>query len=192
MGPKMDTKHHPVWSLYDTLRTARFNVKCLESELRFWRAVNFWMEVLIAVSTASSIGALSFWQNPAGGVVWKTIGGIAALLAVIKPFLKIPDKISLRQELLAGYRVLAHDCTVIRAEVERRQRYDDYCAKRFDAANERLGALAGKEGDYSPTMKLKKCSQAEVNRELPLDTFFVPPFDGTAPGDGSSGTADRR
>ncbi len=101
--------NNAVWGVYDEFRTARLNVKYLEAEIRRLNRLNFWHEVVIAISTSSAVAGFSFWQTFFGGYLWTVIGGVAAILSILKPILKLQDQISKKQELLASYRVLDHD-----------------------------------------------------------------------------------
>ena len=170
----MDTQNHPVWNLYDEMRTARLNVKCLEAEVRSLRGWNNLFEVTIAISATSSISGFWFLQNLVGGYIWKTVGAIAVIVTILKPVLRFADKARHKQELLASYKILDHDLHCVCLEVRHQKRYDDEHHKELVKALKRKAELVKKSDDSSLSVKVRRECEEQVRKELPVDSFYIP------------------
>ncbi len=77
-------QNHPVWKVYDQLRTARFNEKILTHRLKCLILGNRILEIILAISAPfSAIAGLWFWNTDTGQIVWRYFGIIAAIAVVI-------------------------------------------------------------------------------------------------------------
>lgn len=95
---------HPVWGVYDLYRTARLNVKYYAARMHRLEQINFWMELFIAVTAPSSaITGLWFWDTQIGGILWKSLGMVAAVAAILKPLVLLSKKMKEYNEVLSGY-----------------------------------------------------------------------------------------
>lgn len=169
------SKAHPVWDVYDEFRTARLNVRYYETRLERHKTANMWMDILIAVSASSNVAGLLWLQEYLVGMwVFRILAAITAILAVIKPFLKLPDKIRLITEILTGYKILDNDLQMLSIFIRQHQKYDDDLKQKFSEALQRRKTLAQKEGSLGLNKKLRRQCQQDVKRELPVDHFFVP------------------
>jgi len=84
------TKYHPVWDVYDLYRTARLNIKYYSHLLTHWKRLNTWLECsLLIFAPSSAIAGIFFWQTPCGAIVWKWLIVITAVIASIKPIIRI-------------------------------------------------------------------------------------------------------
>ena len=169
-----DSNSHPVWNLYDELRTARLNVRCHEVELQRLKKVNLWSEVTIAIASTSSIGGFWFMQNFVGGYIWKTIGAVAILLTTLKPIFRLSERIRRKQELLTSYRALDHDLHCIAIEVHHRGTYDTKLENEFKKCLQKKAGLVQKGDDHQISEKVKQDCEQRVLKELPAASFFVP------------------
>ncbi len=171
----MNEKNHPVWGVYDLYRTARLNYKYYSAKLNRTELVVFWMDLILLVTAPSSaIAGLWFWDNPTGEVLWKYLGSIAAIVAIIKPLLNITKKIKRYEELRSGYSSLEHDLQEIKELVFLKKRYDNKLQNDYKRALKRKGRLAKKEIDSTENKKLKRRCEKEVLEELPVDSFYIP------------------
>lgn len=166
---------HPVWSVYDRLRTARLNVKYYGQRLEFVQRVNVAAEiVLFATAPSSAVAGLWFWGTPSGRVVWSTLGVIAAVVASLQPFLRLPAKIRKYEGLVTGYRVLEYDLQALRTEIEQRRKYEGAHQKELKQAIMKERELVSREPLESPNRRLLARCEDEVLREMPSEAFFVP------------------
>ncbi|MBF0320479.1 MAG: hypothetical protein HQL01_11825 [Nitrospirae bacterium] len=61
-----DRENNPVWDVYDEYRTARLNVLGNEMQLKWLEKKNKWMEIIIAVSTSSTVAGLWIFDSTVG------------------------------------------------------------------------------------------------------------------------------
>ena len=161
--------------MYNELRTARLNVKYLQQKLRTLKRVNLSYEIILAVTTSSTVAGFSFWQEGTGKAIWAGVGGLAAVLSVVKPILKLPETFQRKQELLASYMILDHDLNTIVSEIQFKKKYDEALRQQFVRALERKAELVKKDTDSSVNERLRRRCTNEVLRELPSDSFYIPP-----------------
>jgi hypothetical protein len=173
-GMQPDHSQHPVWSVYDELRTARLNVKYLQCELKWLKLFDGWSEIVIAIATTSSVGSFWFLQNAVGAQFWKTAGAIAVVLSIIRPILKFGDRIQAKEKLLTSYCVLDHDLNCIRMEIRHRQKYDNSLHKDFLEAMDRKAELVKADAHSQVKISLRLKCEILVLNELPTDSFYVP------------------
>jgi hypothetical protein len=166
---------NPVWTVYNELHTARLNVKYLQRKLRTLKRVNLSYEIILAVATSSTVAGFSFWQGGAGKAIWPGVGVVAALLSIVKPILKLPEAFQRKQELLASYMILDHDLNTIGLEIQFSKKYDEALRGQFARALERKSELVKKDIDSSVNERLRRRCYNEVLRELPADSFYIPP-----------------
>jgi hypothetical protein len=163
----LSNEHHPVWAVYDKLRTARLNVKYYSRRLETLERTNFAIELLLlATAPSSAIAALWFWKLEMGKPAWQALGVVAAVAAVLKPLLALTRRIKELESVLSGYRVLDFDLMDIRTMVEQRHKYD--------SALLRERALVGKTPESREKVSVKRLCQDEVKKELPVESFYVP------------------
>lgn len=171
----MSLENHPVWTVYDKLRTARLNVKYYGMQMHRREMANFWIElILMASAPTSAIAGLWFWQTPEGQAVWKYMGIVAAVAAILKPLLGLTKRIKEYESILSGYRMLEYDLMEIKTSIEQKQKYDTSMQAELRKALQREKSLVGKNPESQENKRIKKVCQDEVRRELPPDCFYVP------------------
>lgn len=168
------SQHHPVWDVYDEYRTARLNVRYYERQLDRMRRKSFWMEFALALFASSSVAGLWFWETAVGGYAWKSLGILVAFLAVLKPLLKLSDKIQTKCEMLTDYKALDHDFKKITISISQFKKYDESLRNQFLALLDKKGTIVKRHTDENIDQKLiEKCTEI-VNRELPASNFYLP------------------
>jgi hypothetical protein len=121
----MSREDHPVWSVYDKLRSACLNVKYYSRRLQSLERWNFGLEFLIgATAPSSAIAALWFWNTEYGQPAWRYLAVIAAIAAVAKPLLNLTKRIKEYESILSGYRTLEYDLREISTLIEQKKKYD--------------------------------------------------------------------
>lgn len=168
------SNNNPVWGVYNLYRTARLNSKYYTHEFNRLKNVNFRMEILIAISTSSSAAIVWLFSTVAGEIVWQTLGSVAALLAIVKPFFKLTDRASRMEAAHTGYRLLDYDLGVISEDIRQRGAYAIEIRKNFKNAQQRARELVEKSPDQKPKRSLIKRFEEEVKLELPAANFYVP------------------
>jgi hypothetical protein len=136
-------RDHPLWDVYDLLRTASLNVKYHSAIVRRLQKVNTSMEVTLAlVAPSSAIAGLWLWKTDEGAYTWKALAVIAAVVAL----LKLADRIRRGEETVTGYRSLYHDLETIRILVRERDAYDEELRARFHEALQKKKQLLNPKG----------------------------------------------
>ena len=166
-------KDHPVWDVYHQYMTARLNVRYYEARIKTLSRWSFWMEVLLAFSTPGSVTAWWVWQTVVGGYIWKALGSIAILLAVLKPFLKLTDRIQLKTQMLIDYRSLEHDFQKLTISIKQYDKYDKALRNQLFVLMDKKGEIMRKYTD-EPNQKLRWRCDRIVRKELPGSSFFLP------------------
>ena len=99
----MSREKHPVWTVYDRLRTARLNCKYYGRRLQQHERLEFYLQLLLLTTAPSSaVAGLWFWAVPAGQLIWQYTGVAAAMVAVVKPLLGLTKKIKDYEAILSG------------------------------------------------------------------------------------------
>jgi len=171
----MEYDDHPVWALYDKLRTACLNVKYYERRLQYFETLNFYLDIALAVSAPSSASAkLPFWNTTIGNYIWISVSVIAAVVSVVKPFLALPKKIKEYEGIVSGYRMLYFDLEEIKSSVEQSQKYDKKMQFDFHKALQRERTLVGKCPEVCEKKNIKKICEDEVRNKYPSNSFYIP------------------
>jgi hypothetical protein len=165
---------NPVVDVCNQYRTARLNVRYLESKLRRLRRKNFWLEFLIALSASSVAAKAWYFQGDIGGCVWKILTGVTALLAIAKPLLKLSEKIRDSEDRLAGYKTLDFFLERILITIREKKAYDKEVQKQFSVALDMKQKLIEKDKGPEPNEKLLNECYEKVLKELPEDSFYIP------------------
>jgi hypothetical protein len=170
-----DTTRNPVWSVYDKLRTARLNVKYYGQCLQYLEWINYFFEFsLLVTAPSSAVAGLWLWTTPGGTQVWKVFGGIAAVIALVRPILNLTKRIKDLESILSGYRTLHFDLMEIKTQIEQKGTYDASAESELKKAIQREKILVGRDPESREIAWIKRRCQAEVLAELPTDCFFVP------------------
>jgi hypothetical protein len=170
-----DSKEHPIWDVYNELRTARLNVKCLECKIKGLRRKSTILEVIVAISGTSSIGGFWFLQNDFGTTAWKTLGALAVVIGAVKHIFPFGERRLKKERLAAGYRMLEHELQCIRVGIKERRAYDDVAKGEFRIALRNKKELIGQSDDEPCSNRIIKKCRISIDRELPVDEFYIPP-----------------
>ena len=141
------------------------------------KTFNYWIEIPLAILASSTIAGLTFWETVAGGVIWKILGVAVALLAIVKLFLGIPEKIELRGKMLADYCGLEHDLEKIKKLVSQQLKYDVKLRRLYLKALDKKGKIREKYtgvNHLKNSEAIKKRCREEVERRLPPSEFYFP------------------
>lgn len=171
----MTREDHPVWSVYDRLRSARLSVKYYCRRLENAERWNFWLDLILLITAPSSaVAGLWFWDTPTGQLAWKWIAIPAAIVAVVKPLLHLTKKIKDYEAVVSGYRILEFDLQEIKIGIEQKRKFDSQLQGDFRRAQQREKTLIGKNPESRESSRIRRICQEEVNQELPPDSFYVP------------------
>ncbi|MBI6635145.1 hypothetical protein YA0871_21015 [Pseudomonas paralactis] len=171
----MARENHPVWDVYDLLRTARLNELYYGIKLQAMERLNLGVEIGIAVvSSSSAVGGLAVWKTTVGNPLWQVLLGLAALLTIVKPLLGLPKKIKAYEELLAGYRLLAHELRDLRMDISQGREYTSTHQARCKRIKERVRDYVAKNPERIECKKTKAACTQRVLEEIPSSSLFIP------------------
>ncbi|HKO58240.1 MAG TPA: hypothetical protein VJ276_20410 [Thermoanaerobaculia bacterium] len=159
--------------IYDRLRDALFNRKYYGAKLVAARRLNKTFDIMLALLTSGAIGSWVIWKTPAGRQVWAVLASVAAVLAVVKPFIGWPEDIERYAYLHAGYTGLYFELKQLANEMKIERGVSPALHARFREASARYAKL-GSHDDISPSPRLMKRCYEEVLREIPADLLWVP------------------
>lgn len=171
-APSIDVDR--LWQIYDAYRNALLNKKyygCRLSNLRNW---DQGIDIAIAIGTPTgALGSLAMWQSGLGHTLWTIVLALAALLAIIKPFLQLPRGIERLSKLYAGHTNLHQDLRrlVLRIEADKELAPEVWAQFRYSLEREKE---LGPEDDPKPKVRLVDNCEVEVNKELPMSKFWDP------------------
>lgn len=170
----MEGENHPVWDLYDEYRTTRLNTLYYEKELAALKHRNSCIEIFLALTASSGIAGLWFWETFTGGLIWKGILTITAILAVVKPIVNLAAQIQQKSELLEYWRSQGNDLNILVILTKQRKSYDNEIRNRFISIMEAKKSIIRKEPAEGINEKLRERCYNQVNKELPSGYFFIP------------------
>jgi hypothetical protein len=173
-----EPNHTALWNrvkaLQDAYRTALLNRLYYGYRLNAIKKWNLALEITLAVGASSVAGAWALWRNTmTGEIVWATVAGLAALLAILKPISQLPKDIEKYSKLFTEHGAAFYDLEVLVGEVTRRQRFGSELEEAFQKIQERLRALCG-DDDPRPSKKQVDRFCEEVNAKIPVDSLWRP------------------
>lgn len=164
--------HQPVWDLYDAYRNARFNVRYYSELLHRTRLRSSGIDIALAITAPSS--ALAGLVKQKLPDAWVYLSAITAVLALIKPIIRLNDRMRILNECVTGYRILEHELECIVLTVSQEGRYDKKCKDRLIHAFGMKGKLLPKEPNEKIDERLRRKCFDLINQELPCDKFSIP------------------
>lgn len=167
--------YHPVWQVYDLLRTSKLNVLYYSACLARAERAQLTMHIVLAAAVPSSaVAGLSIWDFWLGDYAWEAVVAFSSLLAFSQPFLGLPKKIRVYDRLLSGYKVLYFDLIKLRNKIESDQCYENKHKKLLDAALDRWKKLEVQEVGLPLKSRLRRRCENTVRAEYAGTTFFIP------------------
>lgn len=174
-----DTTDNPVWEVYDEYRTARLNSKYYNCKLGRIARRNQWIEMTLLTTVPGSVLAgfsgVSIGGFAVGELAWGVLGVVAGLLAIYKPVAKLTGRIRSLEEQSTKYRALEFDFRELARGIRRSEAYDVELRDRFDSIMERKRELILNYPEIDQDEKLQVKFEEEVKKELPEDSFYIPP-----------------
>lgn len=162
---------HPVIDVYKEFMTARYNVRYFEKRISTLRRWNFSIEFTVALSVPA-IAGLWIWSTTIGSIFWQILIAVAAILSIIKPLVRLSDKIQEVAEVLTKWRVLDGEYQKLSILISQRRQYDREMREQFLKLLDIKTTIKDPQEEINP--KLSEECYKKVKEELPLDSFFIP------------------
>jgi len=169
--------NQPVLDVYKDYKTAAWNVCIQQAELDRLQKRNKRIEIPLAILASSSVAGLAVWETFAGGVAWKVLGVATAILAIVKPFLRIPEEIEQRGKMLADYCGLENDLEKIKKQVGQARKYEDKHRREYLKVLDRKSKIREKytgANNLRSSDAIKKRCTEEIDNRLPPSEFYFP------------------
>ncbi|CAG9247835.1 hypothetical protein [Paraburkholderia unamae] len=171
----MGRENHPVWAVYDKLRTAHLNVRYYSERLRRLERWDMAMDVaLVIAAPTSAVAGLWFFKTDMGKHVWQAFGTFAAFVAAIRPAIQFRRTLKAYETTISAYQALEYDLETIRRKIEQRGIYDEELKSDFLRALERQRHIDISSPDKIANSRLLKSCTTAVLTEMPASAFFVP------------------
>lgn len=166
---------HPVWAVYDLLRTTRLNVKYYTHKLRNAEKQNMIVQIILASAVPSSaIAGFEIWDFGLGKHTWKYFTVFAAIVAFIQPFLGLTEKVKTLSAIIANYTNLLSEVESIKVSIETNKKYSNYDKRKFALLIKKRAKIEALEHVFDVDKKLQKQYRIEVQKQLPSKYFYVP------------------
>jgi hypothetical protein len=107
-------------------------------------------------------------------MLWVSGSAIAAVIALLKPVLRLTDRLKTFQDLYTGYTDLEFDCETIASKVKQDGKFTPSHHRWFLAAKAKERNLATRAPAERNRRVLARRLQQEVLRELPRERFYIP------------------
>lgn len=175
MSKPTRSRNHPVWDVYDAYRDSKLWVLYYSEKLDRHKRLNSFIEIILAITTSSSaVAALWLWDTALGREIWKYVLAASAILAIIKPIIKLTEKVQRYEEVLSGYRGLENDLKIIIIQIKQSRKYGIPHRTKLTEAVSRQGELQKKNPEAKhETSLIEKC-RSQVKKDFPPEHFFIP------------------
>ncbi len=131
------------------------------------------MDIVTALATSSAFVGLAFFQTLAGGAFVTVLVGVAAVIAAIRPVLKMSEQIDRSSRLHYGWGKIHYEIGDLLADIRRHDGITPSHQPTIVDISERYKALS-LEDDPGPDRTLREKFQLEVSAEIPADRLWIP------------------
>jgi hypothetical protein len=160
-------------NIHREFRTALLNKKYYACRLHWYRTVNRYFEILIAVgTTGTGVAGFAIWKSGAGIVAWGIISGASIVLSTLKPIIDLPKQIERYSKLSGAYSKIFESFRVMEQEFDEGGLTAEHIEK-FKQLRNQLVDLAT-DDDQKVDVSLVKRLEDEVNREIPVTSLWMP------------------
>lgn len=159
--------------VYRDYRNVVMSRKHYEDRLKTLQRWNTVYEIVIAVGTSGTVGSWAIWSEGVGKSTWIVIGAIVALLTVIKPFLKLAERIEQKSTLATKYAAMQIDFQLLIFDIKSEGKLSSACRKIYKEICKKMQDLGSKD-DATPAAKRLRRFCEEVNREIPPESLWSP------------------
>ena len=171
---------HPVWFVYDALRSAKLNEYYYLRRLaraRRWHTIR---EILMAASGSTGVAGLWIFTG-SGIIIWKLLASLSAMLAVYHGVTRPSERIRKLETQVTGWSQLEHSLADIRRRIHESGCYDQALQREVKAVLDEKQSVLTEVVDADVDAQLRDRCFQDVMRELPPQIFFVPNDTRTTP-----------
>jgi hypothetical protein len=165
------TRLKHIYTDYRNVRLSRDYYACRLTSFRRW---NRFYEIVLALGATGSVAAGWYiWRTSYGQPVWAVFSGLAAVLAIIKPILKIPEEVERYSKLFTGYAGLTLDYQEIVDGIKERGGIPPEMNENIVKASRRIKELALQDDPQPSKELLRKCQQS-IKEVVPVFNDWLP------------------
>ena len=157
----------------DELRNAALSRRYYGCLLIRTKRIVLTLDILVALSTSAAVAAWNLWQGGAGAYVWKILGALATLVAVIKPFLNLSKEVERYSDLVSGWTAVYYDLKEINVRMRTSDSIPEDAWSAYEATQKRVKDLGGKE-DPRIDQGLLRLLFETIKLEIPPETLWWP------------------
>ena len=162
------------WGIYDEYRTARLNVHYYSAQLASARRSGKAVEWILAIAASSSVGGLWLFSTFLGGLLWRGVGGVAALLAVYQVVVRPKERVAALEQRVTLWRGLEFDLDRLVKRIAALRGLPPDVDEQLELILSRKRELVLSYVDPKTDQKLLAESHGRVNAELPPNSFWKP------------------
>jgi hypothetical protein len=163
----IDTNRDRLKRIYTNYRLAAMSREYYACRLSRFKQWNLGFEIVLAIGASSSAVAVWYiWKAQVGQLIWALISGLAAVLAILKPILRLPDAIERYSKLHVGYTELAYDYQMVVDEIKAHGGISHEMQEALTSAETRMKKLTMAD-DPKPSERLLRKCQNSVKRVVP-------------------------
>lgn len=174
---------HPIWELYDLLRTAKLSAKYysyqFDAMVKYHKACKIFLAIM---APGSAFTGIAFWEETGcGRITFSILTVLTGLVSIILPLIHFEEKIKKLSKLVSGYNLLYGTLNSLRSEIKHSQEYSQkYQQKFFSTLKQHndLIELEGAEALKVTDKKLRAKCEDEVYKEIPKTSLYFPKIKG--------------
>lgn len=159
--------------IYRDYRNVLMSKKYYECRLKRKEDLNLCYEIVLAVGTSGAVAGWAIWSSSAGGLAWTILGGVVAILSIVKPTLAVGSRIERYTKLVTHYDALFYDFQLLAFEIKRREGLGDTEVQTYRELHNRM-KIADLTDDPNPSARLLKKCQSSVNQQIPTNDLWWP------------------
>jgi len=160
--------------LYDAYRNCLVKSKYYGNELKKYKRYSITMDIVIALATSSAFTSQAILKTPIGLNFVSLLLLISAVIAVIRPILKIGEAIDVYSKLYYAYTELFYRIESLTDDIRRENQVTQVHQRKAIDIFERYRDLE-LQNDPGESVKRMGKYQDEVDKAIPADTLWLPP-----------------
>jgi len=157
----------------DLYRTSAANRCYYAKILRRYRRWATASDAVVAIGSSTAIAAWTFLNNNTGQIVWQGIGGMAAVVGVLRPILKVSEEAQRYGELVTGYTAVVLELESIAHRIRTERRVTPEAWSQFKSADDRMRKIRIQEDPVKNQRLFTLCTD-EVKRDIPMEVLWWP------------------
>jgi hypothetical protein len=128
----------------------------------------------MAGSGSTGVAGIWFLATPSGGMVWKSLASVSALLAVYHSVTRPSEAIRKLETQVTGWAQLEHLLSDVRRRIHELKRYGEPLQKEVKSILDQKQSIFTGLIDTNTDETLRTRCFERVKKELPPEVFFIP------------------